>query len=202
MDDLPKTSETLICKVRDPGDDEAWRRFASLYRPVVLRMARKRGLQDSDSEDVAQGVMVTVSRAIHRFETGPDKPPFRVWLGKIAHNAILNALTRSPRDRASGDSAVADLLADYPTTSPDSAFEIQTEARAESFRWAASEIRGEFSDLVWRLFWETAVEGDPVETVAERHGRSPGAVYMARFRVIRRLREKVREVWEDAFEGE
>lgn len=195
MDDLPLTSETLIGKVRDPGDEEAWRRFAALYRPVVMRMGLRRGLQEADAEDVAQRVMVAVSRAISRFEIGPDRPPFRVWLGRIATNAILNALTRAPRDRGAGDTDIAMLLSEIPAGNEEGQKEILREAQTEAFRWAAAEIKSEFSSSVWLLFWETMVEGREVEETAKRHGRSPGSVYMARFRVMKRLREKIHEVW-------
>ncbi len=196
MDDLPETSESLIGRVRDPGDEEAWRRFAALYRPVVVRMGLRRGLQEADAEDVAQRVMVAVSRAIARFESGPDRPPFRVWLSKIATNAILNALSRAPRDRGSGDTEIAGLLRDVPVPDGEGEREIRREGQTEAFRWAAAEIKCEFSHSVWILFWESMVEGLEVEHVAQRHGRGTGAVYMARFRVMKRLREKVQEVWD------
>ena len=119
MDDLPETSVTLIGRVCDPSDEEAWRRFAGLYRPIIIRMAKRRGLQESDAEDVAQRVLMGVSRAIHSFEVGPDKPPFRAWLSRIATNAILNALSRKPPDRGTGDSDVGDLLAKVPDNRAD-----------------------------------------------------------------------------------
>lgn len=195
MDDLPETSVTLIGRVCDPSDEEAWRRFASLYRPIIIRMAKRRGLQESDAEDVAQRVLMAVSRAIHSFEVGPDKPPFRAWLSRIATNAILNALSRKPPDRGTGDSDVGDLLAEVPDNRTDQRQELLRESQTEAFRWAATEIRPEFSPSAWVLFWESTVNGDEVEAVALRHGRSVGAVYMARFRVMKRLREKVREIW-------
>jgi len=196
MDDFPQTSETLIGKVRDPGDEEAWRRFASLYRPVVIRMGLRRGLQEADAEDVAQKVLTAVVKAIASYEGGAGHPPFRFWLGKIATNAILNGLSRGQRHRGAGGNDAVDLLEQIPDPGQAVEKEIRNEAQWEAFRWAAAEIRGEFSPKVWQMFWATMVEGRGIEETAAEFGKQPGSVYMARFRVMKRLREKVGEIME------
>lgn len=72
--------------------------------------------------------------------------------------------------------------------------EILAEARIELIRWATEQIRSEFSEATWNAFWRTAIEGVPIAEVAKSTGRSAGAVYVARYRVIARLKEKVLEV--------
>ena len=72
--------------------------------------------------------------------------------------------------------------------------EILAEARKELIRWATEQIRSEFSEATWNVFWRTAIEGVPIAEVAKSTGRSAGAVYVARYQVIARLKEKVLEV--------
>jgi serine/threonine protein kinase len=71
MTDWPETSESLILRVKDPQDEASWRELVAVYRPVVFRMARSRGLQHEDAEDLAQGVFVSVARAIDQWQGTP-----------------------------------------------------------------------------------------------------------------------------------
>jgi RNA polymerase sigma-70 factor (ECF subfamily) len=193
MDDAPETSLTLIARVKDPADAAAWNEFVAIYRPVIYRMARRRGLQDADAHDLAQKVLMAVLRAIEEFEPGADRPPFRAWLARLSKNAIINALSRRRPDAGSGLTQTSELLNEQAADDPQTTAELALESRRETLRWAAEQIRGEFSEPVWRMFWETAVMGRPIADVAADLGRTPGAVYMARFRVMQRLKEKVAE---------
>jgi RNA polymerase sigma-70 factor (ECF subfamily) len=193
MEALPQTSETLIARVKDPADAAAWHDFVAIYRPVAYRMARRRGMQDADAHDVAQQVMLAVSRAIERWEAGPGRPPFRAWLATLSRNAVLNALSRRRPDAGSGSPATLELLNEQAADDPQTTAELALESRRETLRWAAEQIREEFSEPIWRMFWETAVAGRAAGDVAAELGRTAGAVYMARFRVMQRLKEKVNE---------
>jgi RNA polymerase sigma-70 factor (ECF subfamily) len=197
MDHTPETNESLISRIKDPADAEAWTEFLGIYQPVILRMARKRGMQDADAQDVCQKVLLAVSLAIGRWEPRSDQP-FRAWLGKIARNAVLNAITRRPRDIGTGLSEVADQLNEVADEIPEDSSELLNETRRELFRRGLHIVRAEFTNVTWDMFWETEISGRPVEEVAESVGRSVGAVYMARCRVMGKLREFVQcesRVW-------
>lgn len=200
MHNLPETSQTLIARVKDPADAAAWNEFVAIYRPVVYRMARRRGLQDADAHDLAQRVMLAVSQAIQSWEPDKDRPPFRAWLATLSRNAIINALSRRRPDASSGSTHTFDLLNEQAEADPQTTAELALESRRETLRWAAEQIRGEFSEPIWRMFWETAVSGRPVADVAAENGRTAGAVYMARFRIMQRLKEKVAEATVDCEE--
>ena len=193
MAEFPENNHSLIARVQDLDDGASWTEFLGIYQPVVFRMARKRGLQDADAHDVVQQVFVSISRAIERWEESPDKPPFRAWLATIARNAINNSLTRRPRDAASGSSSVIDLLNAQPVAAETSA-EIRAEAKKEFVRWAAEQIRGEFTTDTWDVFWRTAIEGQPIADVVKTTERTAGSIYVIRYRVIARLKEKIAEV--------
>jgi RNA polymerase sigma-70 factor (ECF subfamily) len=192
MNSVPETRASLLIRVRDPGDQAAWHEFVEIYRPVILRLARRKGMQEADAEDVAQQVLVAVSRAAQEHEHDPQRAKFRTWLHRVAHNAILNMLTRGKPDRGSGDSALLEFLHQHAASGPDSDL-LRLEHRREVFRWAARQIRQEFHPATWDAFWLTAVEERPIESVAEQLGKNPGAIYAARSRIIRRIQQKVTE---------
>jgi RNA polymerase sigma-70 factor (ECF subfamily) len=194
MPEFPETSHSLIARVKDLADGEAWTEFLGIYRPVVYRMAVRRGMQDADAQDVTQRVFLSVSQAIERWEPGPERPPFRAWLVTVTRNAITQWLMQSRRDVGAGTSSLMDLLEALPSDDPQTTVEFLLEGRREALRWATQQIRAEFSESTWTLFWQTAVEGISVAKVAASSGRSPGAIYMARFRVLERLKQKVQEV--------
>ncbi len=192
MPEFPETSHSLIARVSDPSDAASWAEFLAIYQPVIFRMARRRGLQIADAQDVLQQVFLSVARSIDGWEATEGRPPFRAWLTTIARNAITKSLSRRPSDAATGSSSVDDLLNSIPDDEATTSELIQ-EARREIVHWATDQIRNEFSDVVWQSFYRTAVEGEPIAKVAAEMGRSAGSIYVARFRVIARLKEKILE---------
>ncbi|KAA1260002.1 ECF RNA polymerase sigma factor SigE [Rubripirellula obstinata] len=194
MKDWPETNDSLIARVKNLSDADSWTTFMDIYRPAVYRMARERGIQHADAEDLAQQVFVSVSKAIENWVPAPDQPPFRAWLIRITKNRIINALSRKKPDIGSGLTGVVEILDAVPGDFTAVETEVNRETHAEAMRWATRQIRDEFTDVTWKMFSETAIESRPVAEVAKRYGKSVGAVYMARFRVMQRLKEKTLEL--------
>jgi RNA polymerase sigma-70 factor (ECF subfamily) len=191
MSEFPETRTTLIAHVRSPEDREAWQEFVSVYRPVIYRMARNRGMQDADAQDLSQDVLVRVANAIHRWEKSSPEIRFRNWLAKVTKNAIFSALTRTPVDVGAGGTDIQDLLNSCPDANSAIAAELALEFRREQYHRAAAIVRSDVSIESWRAFELSIVEGMPCEEVAEQIGKSLGAVYAARSRVVRRLRIEI-----------
>jgi len=197
MSRSPETRPSLLVRLKDCTDQAAWYEFTEIYQPVIYRLARRRGMQHADAEDLTQLVLMAVSKAVERWEHDPQRARFRTWLHRVAHNAILNALTRGKPDRGSGDTGLLALLDKQPDErGPDSDL-LRLEFRREAFRWAAHHIRDEFRPATWDAFWLSAVEGRSVQEVARQLGKTPGSIYAARSRVIRRIRERVAELDEE-----
>jgi RNA polymerase sigma-70 factor (ECF subfamily) len=187
----PETRASLLIRVRDPADQAAWQEFVEIYRPLILRLARLKGMQPADADDVAQQVLLSVAKAVDGYD--PQRAKFRTWLHRIARNAILNALTRGKPDRALGDAGTLAVLHQHAShDGPDSDL-LRLEYRREVFRWAARQVRQEFQEDTWNAFWLTAVDGRDVDSVAKELGKSRGAIYAARSRVTRRIQEKAAE---------
>lgn len=194
--DFPATRDSLVLQIRSAGNAAAWTQFSDLYRPVIYRLARRKGLQDADAQDLAQRVLLAVASAVGQWERLEPGVRFRHWLTRITHHAILNALTRTPRDRAAGGSWVQELLAAQPNPDSQSTALIEMEYRRELYLKAAERVQAEVEPSTWRAFVMTVVEQRPIEQAATALGKSAGVIYAARSRILARLRLAVRELEE------
>ena len=97
MQESPATRASLLVRLRDGGDSEAWQEFVHLYAPIIYGFARKRGLQDADAADVAQDVLKQVSQSIRGFVYDQEKGRFRDWLRTVARNKVLRFLRQRQR---------------------------------------------------------------------------------------------------------
>lgn len=194
MQPWPDTRDTLLARLQNPADQQAWDEFAELYQPLIYRFARGRGLQDADASDITQRVLWTVARAADRWEPGTDRGRFRGWLARVTTNAVINLVSRQRRHRGSGLSSVWDLLEKTPDDQDGLESAWMHERQCQLFRYAANQVRGHFSEDVWAAFWKTAVENQSSEQVASELGKSIGSVYAARSRVLARLRKTVQNI--------
>ncbi len=191
MKSIPETRMSLLVRLRNAQDERAWGEFVSLYEPLIQRLAERQGLQESDARDVVQQVLATVSQAIHRWECDPRRGSFRGWLRRITRNLVINYLVHQRRHpRGVGGTDMVRLLDEQPAAS-DATAEFDREYRMQLFRWAADQVRQQFRPASWQAFWLTCVEGWPIPRAAEHLGLSVGAVYVARSRVVARLRQCV-----------
>lgn len=192
MTKFPETRASLLVKVKSLDDQEAWEIFADTYQPVVYRMARMRGMQDADALDLVQDVLVRVSAAIENFEKRPGVQ-FRNWLGRIAKNAILSALSRSPRETGEGGPDSNNMLEELPGQPNPLAKQLAEEVRREQFLRAAAIVRADVNRETWLAFERTAIQRMSCEDAALELGKTIGTIYAARSRVFQRLRDQVEE---------
>ncbi len=193
VEEIPETRDSLLIRVADARDQVAWEQFARLYRPVVYNVARMRGLQDADAQDVAQQVLIAVSRAIPAWKRIDGTTRFRHWLCRIARNATINCLTRQPGDRAvGGNFYLPDAVSREADIDLDS--QLEREYRRQLYRRAAEVVRSRTDENTWQAFAMTMIDGIPIAEAAIRLERSEAVVYAARSRIMRRLRDIVKEL--------
>lgn len=194
MPQPPETRETLIQRLPNAVDVEAWDQFVEIYEPLLFRLARGRGMQPADAEDFVQEVLAAVVRNIERWVARDDRGSFRAWLFRIAFNLGVNFVTRPKHQRlGSGDSQIARMLEELPSASADSSELFLKEYRRELFRWAAERVREQVSERQWMVFWLTSIEERPIAEVAVEYDVSVGSIYIARSRITKRIREMIRE---------
>jgi len=193
----PLTRASLLVRIQDPHDAEAWRQFFDLYAPVVYGFARKRGLQDADAADLMQDVLRSVAGAAGRLNYDPARGTFRGWLFTVTRNKIYNLLDKQRRQtRGSGDSGAHRQLNDVPAPEDDQK-DWDRDYERRRFAWAADRIRDEFQENTWQAFWLTAVDGQSAKDAGSKLKMTPGAIYVAKSRVIARLREEIEAMSED-----
>jgi RNA polymerase sigma-70 factor (ECF subfamily) len=191
MTESPTTRLSLLVRLRDAEDVQAWSDFVGLYAPLVYGMARRHGLQDADAADLTQDVLRALVNAVPQFRYDPARGRFRGWLFTVARNQLrkfLNARRRRPV--LSGDPGAEVLLQQAPA--PEEEQEWEQEYQARLFEMASERVRDCFRPATWQAFWRTSVEGADASAVGASLGMSVGAVYIARTRVLARLREEVR----------
>lgn len=193
MDTVNTTRPSLLVRIKDLRDEMAWGEFAQLYTPFIYRVARQSGLQAADASLVTQDVLVTVARTIHRFEYNRKTGSFRGWLKVVTRSRLSDFLRAQGREvQGTGDTRIMHLLGEQPDDSQPDIWE--HEFRRSLFEWAVERIRCNFEDTTWQAFWQTSVSDRKTGDVAEELGMSVGAVYIARSRVLARLRKEIEEV--------
>jgi RNA polymerase sigma-70 factor (ECF subfamily) len=191
VEDSPRTRASLLVQIRDGANRDAWHEFMRLYGPVVYGFARQRGLQDADAADLMQEVMRSVSAAIGRLEYDPKQGTFRGWLFTITRNKVFSFLSsRRNRPQSSGDSATSRMLDEQPDPKDGSEdWELEYQRRLAAL--AMERVKNEFHESSWRAFLLTAVEGMAPAQAAKEIGISAGAVYVAKSRVLARIKTEV-----------
>jgi RNA polymerase sigma-70 factor (ECF subfamily) len=188
------TRPSLLLRLRDLHDPDAWRLFTDTYAPLVYRYCRRQGLQEADAADVSQEVLAQVVRSIATFEYQPSKGRFRDWLGAVVRSKVAR-FRRKQAHSPDLDGGAEEVLENLPAAAADTEWEAQFNARV--VRTALDRIRPDYDAVNWRAFEMVWLENRPSAEVACVLGMPVSAVYVAKGRVLRRLREEVLLLAED-----
>jgi RNA polymerase sigma-70 factor (ECF subfamily) len=186
---MSTTSLTLLERIRQPGQTEAWTRFIQLYVPLLLKWARRAGFHRADAEDLTQMILMKLLRLLPHYVPQPSSS-FRAWLSTIARNEAIDFRTRRGTRPLPGDGGLVMVA------TPQEPDVHEHEYRADLVRTALRLIRGDFEPTTWTAFTAVVVEGRAVAEVAEELGLTPNAIYLARNRVLTRLRAELQDLLE------
>jgi RNA polymerase sigma-70 factor (ECF subfamily) len=180
---MTKTPSSLLERLGQPFEPEAWARFVALYTPVIFAWGRSVGLQEQDAADLAQDVFVTLLAVLPTF-TYDHQQSFRKWLRTVTINKWRKGRRRPQQASAQG-------LPEPATLDPDLEECWEAEYQQHLVSQALRLMRTDFEETTWRACWETAALGRPAADVAAELALSVGAVYAAKFRVLSRLRREL-----------
>lgn len=183
--DPSTTRASLLARVRDGSDNQAWGQFARSYGDLIVRYARARGLQYCDAEDVRQVVLLYLSRALREFRYTPERGRFRDYLGTASRNAVNRFLSR-PKGAAACLSI--DGIAEPAAADRDALWE--QEWVDHHYRMALEAIRDRCEARTLEVF-ERLLGGATVAETAREFGMSAEAVEKVRQRLRERLRVQV-----------
>lgn len=180
---MPATPASLLERLRLPNSERHWDQFVELYTPLLFFWARRMGLGQEDAADLVQDVFVVLSRELPGFRYNKGQR-FRGWLWTVTLN-LCRQRRRSAAARPSLE-AVSDL-SEYPQEDWVPEFD-EAEYRAYLVQRTLKLMQAEFSPPMWQACWETVMNAKPAADVAKDLGITVNAVYLAKSRVLRRLR--------------
>lgn len=187
---------TLLNRAR-ANEAGAWDRFVSVYAPLVGYWCRASGLPPDDSDDVLQEIFLAAATGLPRFRHDHPGDTFRGWLRGITRNILLTHYRRRAREPIGEGGTESQRrihnLAEPSVHLPDD--DPPEESRAVYHR-ALEIVRREFEEKTWQMFWQVAVEEQPVGEVAKRFGVTNAAVRKAKSRILFRLKQEVGDILE------
>jgi RNA polymerase sigma-70 factor (ECF subfamily) len=187
---MESTSRSLLVRARQ-GQEPAWRRIVSLYRPLIHGYLTYQGVPFQEADDLTQEVLAVVVRELPHFEHAGRTGAFRTWLRHITVNRA-RAFFRAGRERpgAVGGSDFLDQVQQLEDDQSALTRRWNEEHDRHVLRHLLEQMEEEFGPAVVRAFHRLTVERAPAREVAAALGMSVGAVYTAKSRVLARLREE------------
>ena len=177
----PTTSKTLIDKLAS-GDEIGWDEFFERYRPIVRALAKFRGLDDAESDDVCQQVMVRFFHRSRTFRFDPDIARFRTYFGRIVRGVIADFRRRR------NPAIPVPQPPDVPVE-PEVDRVFMDEWRNMLLKEAERELKNRVTPGTFQAYELFAVQGRPANRVAAFLGCSVNQVYQAKKRCFALLRQ-------------
>jgi RNA polymerase sigma-70 factor, ECF subfamily len=181
------TSTSLLQRLQQPKHEQAWERFVDLYNPLLLAWARQARLSPEDAADHVQDVFAHLLRKMREFLYDRKKGHFRAWLRTIFVNKLRDRLRRQQLPMSQANGAELASLADSGNLDDFT----EEEYRNYLVRRAMELMQGEFETTTWQACWEFVVDEKSASDVAHKLGITTNAVYIAKLRVLRRLRQEL-----------
>jgi RNA polymerase sigma-70 factor (ECF subfamily) len=194
---LNSTSLSLLERARQ-NEPSAWEKMVELYTPLVYVWCRRCKLQPNDAADVGQEVFRAVARKLVDFHADRAGDTFRGWLRTITRNKVRDHIDKL-RNAAvgAGGSELHQLVANLTEAETDDSQAELSDDRHLLYHRALELLRTEFEERTWTAFWKVVVEDKSPEAVAQEQGLTVNAVYLAKSRVLRRLKEEFSNLIED-----
>ncbi len=184
------TSVTLLGRIQDASDANAWGDFVECYAPRIFSWCRKYSLQESDAADVTQEVLIKLVTAMQTFRYDPSRGRFRGWLKTITVNVVRDMSRRRANSESPRDSQLLEILEDEQASNALSD-SIEAAWQQEILKAAEDSVRLRVKPSTWNAYQLAAVEQLSAADTAERLGVPVADVYVSKSRVIKMLRIEV-----------
>ena len=186
-----QTSPTLLVRLRrTPTDEAAWQEFCRRYGARILLWCRQWHLQEADAQDVTQTVLLTLAERMRSFDYDPAGS-FRGWLRTVTLNAWRKLAARQHRAGAGSGDSVVDRLLQTVAARDDLVAKLEEEFDRELLEQAILRVRLRVEPHTWDAFRLVALEGHSGAEAAARLGMKVAAVFVAKGRVQKMLREEI-----------
>lgn len=186
-----ETSTSLLARIRVQPDPRDWRYFAELYDPLIRGWLRRQQVSPQDADDITQEVMAVVIRRVSDFEHNGRTGAFRTWLRTITVNCIRD-FWRAQRNKPAGlgGSDMVEFLAQLEDPQSEASRIWDQEHDRQVMKALLERLRHEFEAKTWQAFEMFALQGIPAATVAQQLGLTSNAVFIAKSRIMAKLRQE------------
>jgi RNA polymerase sigma factor (sigma-70 family) len=184
---MTRTSTSLLQRLGDPNDSAAWARLTLLYTPLIRRWLGRQLRQEADVEDVAQQVFTVIVQEGPAFQHNGHPGAFRAWLRAICVNCLRKFWSTRPPTIPNPEAILQQLEDPHSDLSQ----KWDREDDKLVYRRALELIKGEFKTKTWLAFQRVALDGQQPAVVAAELGLSVHAVFIAKTRVLARLRKEI-----------
>lgn len=188
---MTETSPSLLNMLRESPDGQSWERLVDLYTPLILGWLRRHGMRDADADDVVQETLTIVFRKLPDFERQPQTGAFRSWLRRITVNCLRDYWkSRKSRREAAASTQVDEMLDQLADPNSGLSQIWNDEHDRHVMHHLLAKIQPQFTPQTWTAFERVAREGANAQEVAEELGITINAVFIAKSRVMSRLRQE------------
>ncbi len=187
---MTTTHSSLLVRLRTRDDSAAWSRFVRIYTPLIHHWILRLGVEQNHANDLVQDVFITLLGKVSWIAANRPES-FRAWLRTVTVNKCRDHFRR--QNRKSEPALLAQMeLAGEDTTKLLTDLEYRNVVAQSAMRL----MQDSFLETTWKACWEHVANGKPAKEVASDLGISENAVYLARGRVLKRLRQELEGLWE------
>jgi RNA polymerase sigma-70 factor, ECF subfamily len=187
---MAATSASLLARVRADPNSPDWRHLVELYDPLIRGWLGRQNVVGQDADDVAQEVLAVVVRRLRDFEHNQRTGAFRTWLKSITINCVRDHWKGKKHRPIQGDSDLQDWLHQLQDPASDQSRQWDQEHDRHVTRHLLERLKDEFESKTWQAFSRVALDGVPAAEAARELGLSTNAVFIAKSRVLARLRQE------------
>jgi RNA polymerase sigma-70 factor (ECF subfamily) len=193
------TRASLIGRLKHWEDQGSWQEFFDTYWRLIYATARRAGLSEVEAQDVVQETVLTVAKAVPKFEYDPARGSFKNWLCKTTHWRIGDYLRRRERSLRSTDvredsslTPAVERLPDPATLDPAGLWDLDWQKNL--LEAAIERVKGRVKPLQYQLFDCYVVKGWPMRNITEKLHVTMAQVYFAKMKISGLIQKEMREL--------
>ena len=186
-----ETPISLLDRLQHQPDEQSWQRLADLYTPLIRNWLGRQAVESSEVDDLVQEILLVVLRKLPQFQHNDRTGAFRAWLRAITVNCLRNFWRdRRLRPLATGDSSFLEVLAQLEDANSRESKLWDDQHDLHVAQRLLVTIKSDFKPITWKAFERVTVDQVEAKQVARELGISTSSVYVAKSRVLARLREE------------
>ena len=187
---MEDTHKSLLLRAQT-GEENAWKDLTDLYRPLIVGWVKRQGVATRDIDDLSQDILLSVVKYLPTFEHSGRPGAFRSWLRTIVGSRTIDywrAIEAGTQASGASDATAALRQIEDPRS------DLNRRWDEEHDRYVIDclldLVEEEFEPATVRAFRRLALDGASGAEVAAELGLSGAAVYMAKSRVLQRIRQE------------